>query len=663
MKRHLLSFFALSLLWLTGYSQSYYFIYKTGTMPPYEYNETEDAYDIMPVGSTNDQLSSWQTLPFTWNFFGSPVTGYYASDNGYITFDPTATTSDPNNTTIPNVAGPNQAIYAFWDDLSYGPSGRVRAFDYGVSPNRIHAIQWYGMQRTGSAATIYATLRLHESGAFDVIFDLSQGGSSLVTNGTVGAENLAGTAGHNVQSAPNTQFPDITADNQDDHVFHYQYGNQYQRDLSVLDINMKPTVAAGNYMLQGTIKNLGSMSITTFRLNYQLNNDPVQSTNLNTLTLTANGGEYAFFTTSTVNLPTAGQFYDLKVWCDNLSGQPDQNNENDTLDMNIVTVLGNNAPKKVLIEKFTATWCGACPVGLEYMDTCYANFPNQVIGIANHASDAFSFTNQMFDFYGVSGIPDGMVDRIGSNFGADPLTYPTSWPARVANRLNEPVPVEVDIFSVYNPSNGQVTGQAVARFVDYAAGDLRLVLFVTEDGLSGNQAGLGPVVYDHILRAMPLGEWGTPGTIPSLATPGNDYVENFSFTIPSSWNTANMKLVGAVVRYDISKRKHEVINADDAPLDNGVSAEAPVAESRSLGVSPNPVNGLASVQVEFAKNATARFTLHDAFGREVSVLKDGRFTSGKHAVWFDVSAVPAGVYFLKVSSDQGNFTEKVIVQH
>ena len=642
------------------YAQNYFFIFEQGTLPPYAYDETQYSFDIATSG--NDVLSSWQTLPFSWSFYGQSVTGYFASDNGYITFDQSATTSEPSNTTIPNSGGPNNAIYAFWDDLDYG-SGRIRAWDYGVAPNRIHCIQWDNMSRAGTNARITATLRIHESGKFDIIHDLSSGGTALTTNGTVGVENATGTLANQLQSAPMTQFPSLTSDYIDDYVYGYTYGTQHQYDLSVQTTDIKPAIAAGTYTLSGRIKNYGSSAVSTFDLKYQVDNGPVMSDGTNTLILVPNGGEYGYFHADQLNLPTAGSFYTLKIWCDNLNGNPDENHTNDTLTLDIVTVLGVNAPKKVVVEEFTATWCGACPTGLAYMDSLYTNFPNQVIGVANHSSDAFSFTtnNTLAEYYGVSGIPTGMVDRSGNPFGALPLIYPTSWPNAFAARLNEPCPVAVEVYSTYNWTTRQVDGQIVMNFVDYALGDMRAILYVTEDDLPGTQSGIGAYTFNHILRALPLGEFGTTGLIPNLVNPNTNFVQNFSFTLPANIDPNKVHLAGAVQRYNIEKRKHEVLNANSAGLDNGVSAASPTSETRSLGISPNPSNSLAAIQVEFAKPTTARFSMFNAMGQQIKLLKEGRFAAGNHHVWFNVAELPAGVYYINVNSDLGNFTEKLIV--
>ncbi|MEM7038870.1 MAG: Omp28-related outer membrane protein, partial [Bacteroidota bacterium] len=545
-----------------------------------------------------------------------------------------------------------------------GSFGVVRAWDYGVEPNRIHCVQWSNMNRAGTSANITATLRIHESGDFDIIFDHSTNGSAMNTNGTVGVEDFFGTNANQLQSAPNTQFPDIATDPLDDYVYQYTFGQQSQYDLSVESTNLKPALAAGNYNVSGRMKNFGSSSVSSFKMNYQLDNNTPVEEQTNTLLLVANGGEFDFYINTQLNLPSAGQSYQLKIWASDLNGNTDENNMNDTLVIDLITVLGNNAPKHVVVEKFTATWCGACPTGIAYMDTLYNNYPGQVYGIANHASDGFSIAqNDLFEFFGVGGIPDGLVDRSSNPFGFNPNAYPTSWPNLFAARLNEPCPVEVEVYNTYDPGTGMVTGQVVSRFVDYAVGDLRMMLFVTEDGLPGNQSGLGAHTFDHILRALPMGEFGTAGTIPANVGPGEDYVNNFSLTLDPSWDINELKFIGAVVRYSPDKRKQEILNAGDAPIDNGVSSANPVTETRSLGIIPNPVSNLGAVAVEFAKPAQARFSLHNSLGQEIRFLKEGRFTAGQHHVWFNGASLPNGVYFLQVKSDQGNFTEKVVISH
>ena len=74
------------------------------------------AYENDFLYPTNN-LSTWYDLPFSWNFYGQIVTGYKIAHDGYITFDNSPGNSIGTNTNIPNINGPNNAIYVLWDDF------------------------------------------------------------------------------------------------------------------------------------------------------------------------------------------------------------------------------------------------------------------------------------------------------------------------------------------------------------------------------------------------------------------------------------------------------------------------------------------------------------------------------------------------------------------
>ncbi len=658
MKKFTFSFLSFLLLGSVLISQNYYYILEDGTLPPYRYDETEYATDIMTSG--NEVISSSQNLPFTWTFYGQGMSSYKVSDNGYITFDASASVSVAANTNLPSAAGPNNAIYAFWDDLDVS-GGKIRKWDYGVAPNRIHCIQWQNVARVGSSFRITTTIRLHEAGDFDIIHDMTTGSPNTSTNGSVGVENSTGTTGFEFSTNPNFVFPALTNTNYDDAVYAFTYGTQQSLDLTVLNTNVKQTMSPGTTSISGEVKNMGFTSVTQFRMNFQLDGGAVNSQSITTFSLPAYGGEESYYFITDMNLPNAGTEYELKLWADNLNGQNDQFHPNDTLTMNIITVLGNNAAKKVIVEEYTATWCGACPTGLALMDTLYNHYPNQVLGVANHASDGFSFTNTMMADLGVSGIPDGSVDRSGSPFGSDPLQYPTTWPQSFANRLLEPVPVDIRVYNVLDQVNGIITGQVVAEFVDYSIGDMRMVLFVVENDLAGTQSGIGAYTFDHILRAFPLGEYGTPGTIPTSVVPGQTYVENFTFNVDPSWVLNNVQLYGAVLRYSIDKRKNEFINADDAQVNNGVGIIKPLGFVSNLEVSPVPASGMTKVSLELPAGSLTDISVINVIGQDVLHISNGVLRNGSHTFTFDASNMKDGVYFVRVRTEKGVDSHRFVV--
>ncbi len=85
-----------------------------------------------------------------------------------------------------------------------------------------------------------------------------------------------------------------------------------------------------------------------------------------------------------------------------------------------------------------------------------------------------------------------------------------------------------------------------------------------------------------------------------------------------------------------------------AQLRHAVSAEAPSGATAY----PNPFTG--STQVAFALEAPAhvRLAVFDVVGREVARLAEGQFAPGTHAMTFDGSELPSGVYLWRL--DTGN---------
>mgnify|MGYP000863708277 CR=1 FL=1 len=119
-----------------------------------------------------DELSAWQTLPFPFTFAGEAVTGYFISDNGYITFAAGATVSEPANEsgTVRN------AIFGYWDDLHLeggNPvwSNEVRMKTDGVAPNRTHVIMWISAVPKGQSwrmSNVSFAIVLYEQGGFEI---------------------------------------------------------------------------------------------------------------------------------------------------------------------------------------------------------------------------------------------------------------------------------------------------------------------------------------------------------------------------------------------------------------------------------------------------------------------------------------------------------------
>lgn len=102
---------------LASNAQSYVWEKTTGAQP-YTGNIRPNGILIMK-GPANDVLSEWQELPFQFYYYGKLVTGYFISDNGYITFSPDENRSIAINTELPSANAPKSSIFAYWNDLEF----------------------------------------------------------------------------------------------------------------------------------------------------------------------------------------------------------------------------------------------------------------------------------------------------------------------------------------------------------------------------------------------------------------------------------------------------------------------------------------------------------------------------------------------------------------
>ena len=129
-----------------------------------------------------------------------------------------------------------------------------------------------------------------------------------------------------------------------------------QLDLSLQSLDMANLVSQGNYTFAGEVKNVGLDTITTFDLNYQLDNGTVQTQTISGLTLLPwTGYNYTHSTTWTATPGT----YNLKIWVSNVNTSTDNYANNDTIVRTIMVASGSTTYMP-LYEEFTSSTCAPC---------------------------------------------------------------------------------------------------------------------------------------------------------------------------------------------------------------------------------------------------------------------------------------------------------------
>jgi len=232
--------------------------------------------------------------------------------------------------------------------------------------------------------------------------------------------------------------------------------------------------------------------------------------------------------------------------------------------------------KKVLIEEFTASWCGYCPWGASIVENIINENAN-VIPVAVHVRDGMAIDHSVFleMTYQNSSYPAGMVDRAPYDsvvsFNAGYFTYLT------ANQLL--LEAECGLAMRSKVSGDIATIEVRAGFNTDLDGDYRLTVYLLEDGVTGSGYGFDQVnwdneepqsdfygmgdpiegyVHDHTLRAVLSGELGDP-LDDSVLISGGEHIASYSIDI-SNFNKKNLSAVAFIQRIGTHFFDHEVLN-------------------------------------------------------------------------------------------------------
>ncbi len=684
---------------ISANAQNYSIQTSTGTSTDFNYQTTGTT--IMSSG--NDVMSSAQTLPFPFTFYGQTYTSYSASDNGYITFDigASATISDPNNSTLPASTAPLSAIFAFWDDLNVvsggtGAADLIHSFTYGTSPNQVHVIQWFSVTPNSGSGYLYAAIRLYETPCGTEFDILNHYGSATGMSATVGCQDASGAIGTEVAGSPNIAYPSVGQAGTDDVVYSFStVSSSY--DLSVTDeINLDAVMTIGSTNLNVEVSNYGTQTITGFDLHYSVNGGATQSNSFSTYITSSNS--LTFLHPIAFNPASAGQFYEIKMWADNIDGNNDELTCNDTLIKNVWVNNGVSGTKKVLLEEFTTEPCGYCPDGTLVVEQINNQYP-YVVAVGHHAGYNTDFLTTSFhsDYANdmANGAPTASIDRFDFDGSGDNVAISRGdWSSSSALMYNEVTPVNISIDDiVYNAASNTVDAMVNLDFVDYAMpGDLVITFWVVEDSIvpqnqinyyssqsgSGGAGGSSHAYYNlpynlgvsnatdyqhrHVSMTVETATWGDAISLTN-PVPNDTYQQAFTNVSLNGMDAGQVYLV-AVISYDnVDKAKRTVLNVAEEHVNGMVSAINDKTINEDINTYPNPINDIGFVEFELKNTDEVSINIYNIIGEKVQSVITQKYAAGKHLAAFNASELSEGTYLLKIHSSSDFITKKIVVTH
>ncbi len=674
MKKQLLSLVAALGLLTSANAQNYYSLKSTGVdnAGGYEYKQAlvagTTASVLAPI--KDDVLSTEQTLPFGWTFFGQPVTKYVASDNGFISFNTTETTNPTTPVALPSTTAPKNAIFAYWYNFKLAQSGtgvpdQVSSWTYGTAPNRVHVIQWLSITTaTGSFASF--AIRIYEGKSFDVV--LNQVGAALA--GTIGVNNADGTIGYNIAGSPSVAWSTPSADGDYANMTKYRFlpGPQPNNEVELTSIELPKYLQKNtNVSIKGRVTNWGAQNLTSFKLNYAVGSGATLTMQLSGLDIATNGGTYDFTHNVPFSQSVSGD-YPIKVWVSNPNASADGDSSNNNAAGNI-TVVNSTVPRKVMHEIFTSATCPPCNPGNANLKTVLdgnvgkwnvvkyqVNFPG--------TGDPYYTTEvgTRFSYYGANFAPWLVVDGT-SKWGSTDANANSYTGAFFTNMQSIPSLASITANLVRVGQKVTVSGN-VTPVQGFSNAGLKLRIAVVETRTTKNAKTNGETEFFNVMKKMLPDATGTAVNL--AAGTAVNYTQSFTFPgtyrLPLDGQAANIINLStensveefgnlfAIVFLQDDNDKTVWQSASTAP--DGALAVAEISEL-GLNLYPNPAT--SSFEVSFtgaSSNGTVRIV--DMNGKEV-MNKNINSLNGT----INCETLSNGLYFVELTVDGKTAVKKL----
>lgn len=273
-----------------------------------------------------------QSLPFAFDFNGSPVTQYKVSNVGVLTFDVGSTVNPViSNTALPSAGVPNSSV-CVWGLSAPGSNDFMVKKTFGSAPNRQHWIMFASYDFNGSWS--YWSIALEET--TNKIYVVDQRHQNTQAGLTIGVQVDATTA-YQVTGSPNVaSLAGNDSAPLDNAYYEFSFGVQPDYDFQVdeLDLALYPNLSSAPFDITGSLFNAGTQTITSFDVSYTVNGGAVQMGSISSVSI-APGDQYQF-AHPTQWTPTASGNYTVEAWTSNLNGNPDANPGNDTASADVM---------------------------------------------------------------------------------------------------------------------------------------------------------------------------------------------------------------------------------------------------------------------------------------------------------------------------------------
>ena len=307
--------------------------------------------------------------------------------------------------------------------------------------------------------------------------------------------------------------------------------------------------------------------------------------------------------------------------------------------------------RTIVVEHFTNSRCGICA---NRNPGFYNNLNNQtgVLHISFHPSSPYSNcilhqenpteNDARTNYYGVYGgtprlVIQGNVISAGTNYGSASIFEPYQ---------AQTTPVSIRI-QQYKPAGEMTVQVIITAEADNSIGNASLFLGAAEDVVFYNAPNGEDEHYDVFRSTFNSSVNGMAVAVP--ATAGESVVIDATISPDSDWDLERLYTMAILQE---TESKAVIQAAASSPTDN-----SPIVSTQDLAllaakVYPNPVKDQFTIQLP--DHQEAQYVLRDATGR---ILRSGAF---QFETQVDVQPIPAGAYWLEVTTAEAQAVKKII---
>ena len=226
---------------------------------------------------------------------------------------------------------------------------------------------------------------------------------------------------------------------------------------------------------------------------------------------------------------------------------------------------------KSLGMRFTATWCGYCPMMATSFASAISQYPNRIELLNLHPTSSnlgFNGTSKLENIFKITSFPTGIIDYRSSIANYSNSNYTTKVILDAVKETESNYPVKTGI-SFSSSVSGNTLNLNVKLYIK-EKGDYKVTAVLLEDNIIGYQNG-GGNSYNHSGIAR-VAFTDITGDEVSTSEDNKTVSKNYTATIPSSCDKNNLRVLVYVLRQYGSQTIIRTDNYGDYYVDNAVSA-------------------------------------------------------------------------------------------